>query len=242
VGIGALNETDLHAHLKACVAPPGARFEVAVDGYVVDAVADGVLIEVQTRHVGAMRRKLERLLERHPVRLVLPVSVERWIVRRGAGPRARRRSPKRGRPIDALSELVSLPKLLDHRNLEIEVVLVREEEVREHRPGAAYRKRDWVTVERRLLGIDASQRFRGARAWLSVLPPGLPAPFTTADVCCGAGVSLTVAQRAAYVLREAGVLVPAGTRGRSRCYLVAPDGRAAAQASLRAPGASVTTR
>src|SRR5690606_36601267 len=47
-GIGSLNESPLHAALKHHVAPPGSRFEVLVDGYVVDVVADGMLLEVQT--------------------------------------------------------------------------------------------------------------------------------------------------------------------------------------------------
>jgi hypothetical protein len=90
VAIGALNETPLHLALKHAVAPPGSRFEVPVAGYVIDAVHDGLLIEVQTRHVGAMRRKLERLLPEHRVRLVLPVAIERWLVKLGDPPTRRR--------------------------------------------------------------------------------------------------------------------------------------------------------
>lgn len=222
-GIGGLNETPFHAALKTLVAPPGARFEVAVDGYVIDVVTPGLLIEVQTRNVGQMRRKLERLLTRHAVRLVLPVTLERWIVRRGLdGPTARRRSPKRGGMIDALFELVAIPSLLDHPNLEVEVVLVREEEEREHRPGAAWRKRDWVTVDRRLLGVGERRLFRGARSWLGVLPIDLPDAFTTLDLKRSLGVTRTVAQRAAYVLRESGVLTCTGTRDRCRLYTVTP--------------------
>ncbi len=224
MGIGGLNETPFHAALKALAAPPEARFEVAVDGYVIDAVASGLLIEVQTRHVGQMRRKLERLLTKHPVRLVLPVTLERWIVRNALeGAARRRRSPKRGGMADALFELVSIPKLLDHPNLEIEVILVREEEEREHRPGAAWRKRDWVTVDRRLLSVAERRLFRGARAWLAVLPPELPDPFTTLDLKTGLRVTRTVAQRAAYVLRESGVIRCTGTRARSRLYTVTPE-------------------
>jgi hypothetical protein len=224
VGIGALNETPFHAALKAIAAPPGARFEVAVDGFVVDAVVPGLLIEVQTRHVGQMRAKLGRLLASHRVRLVLPVAIERWIVRRGAdGPLSRRRSPKRGGLPHALVELVGIPGLLDHPNLEIEVLLVREEEEREHRPGAAWRKRGWVTVDRRLLSVSERRLFRGARSWLALLPLDLPQPFTTLDLTRALGLPRPAAQRAAYVLRESGVLVDVGTRARARLYALAPE-------------------
>lgn len=37
-GIGLLNEKSLHASLKQWYAQPGDRFEVAVDGFVIDIV------------------------------------------------------------------------------------------------------------------------------------------------------------------------------------------------------------
>jgi hypothetical protein len=223
VGIGALNETPFHAALKAAVAPPGAAFEVAVEGFVIDAVAGGILIEVQTRGVGALRRKLERLLPRHHVRLVLPVSRERWIVRReGEVVLSRRRSPKRGSTAHAFAELVAIPTLLDHPHLVVEVVVVDDEEERVHQPGRAWRKRGWVTVDRRLVAVVERRSFGGARAWLELLPPGLPDPFTTLDLARSLRIPRPLAQRAAYVLRESGVLRDVGVRARSRLYAVTP--------------------
>ena len=223
MAIGDLNESPLHAALKRALAPPHARFEVTVAGFVIDAVCGDLLIEVQTRQVGKLRPKLARLLPQHRVRLVIPVAAERWIVRRGAdGEIGRRRSPKRADLLDALAELVGIPTLLDHPNLEFEVALVHDEETREHRPGAAWRKRDWLTVERRLVRVAAKHRMVGARAWLRALPPDLPERFTTLDLAQGRGARRTVAQRAAYVLREAGVILPSGRQGRAPAYVVAP--------------------
>lgn len=223
MAIGDLNESPLHAALKRSLAPPGARFEVALDGFVVDAVCDGLLIEVQTRNVGALKRKLASLLVAHRVRLIVPVAAERWIVRRddGGALLSRRRSPRRADLLDALAALVGIPGLLDHPNLEIEAVLTREEETREHRPGAAWRRRGWVTVERRLLDVLERHRMQGAGAWLAALPAGLEEPFTTADIARGRASRRTVAQRAAFVLREAGVLAATGRVGRSLGYRVA---------------------
>lgn len=230
MAIGGLNESPLHAALKRALAPPGARFEVELDGFVVDAVCDGLLIEVQTRHVGALRRKLAILLDAHPVRLVVPVAAERWIVRRGEDgcQVSRRRSPRRADLLDALASLVGIPALLDHPNLEVEAVLTRDEETREHRPGAAWRRRGWVTVERRLLAVLERHPMRGARAWLAALPSGLEEPFTTADIALRKPSRRTVAQRAAFVLREAGVLASSGRVGRSLGYRVTPPDAGAA--------------
>jgi hypothetical protein len=224
VAIGALNESPLHAALKRALAPVGARFEVELDGYVVDAVHDGLLIEVQTRNVHALRRKLSDLLGSHRMRLVVPIAGERWIVRRGADGTtlSRRRSPKRADLLDALAALVGIPSLLDHPNLEIEAVVTRDEELREHRPGAAWRKRGWVTVERRLLDVLERHRMRDARDWLRALPSAIDEPFTTADIAGGRASRRPVARRAAYVLREAGVIEATGRVGRAVGYRVAP--------------------
>jgi hypothetical protein len=71
-GIGRLRETPLHAALKRWCAGPEAAFEVTVDGYVVDVVEGGELIEIQTRSFAKIKRKLLALVEAHPVRLVHP--------------------------------------------------------------------------------------------------------------------------------------------------------------------------
>ncbi|MFN2321455.1 MAG: hypothetical protein ABR510_00660 [Trueperaceae bacterium] len=217
MAIGALNETPLHLALKLAVAPPGSRFEVPVAGYVIDAVHEGLLIEVQTRNLGAMRRKLERLLPDHRVRLVLPVATERWLVKLGDPP-TRRRSPKRGHPADVARELVAIPHLLDHPHLEVELVLHHEEEVRAHRPGVAWRKRGWVTVDRRLLRVVEHRRLRGAAALLDFVPASVVDPFDTAELAATAGMARRTAQQLVYCLREGGVLTPVGKSGNALLY------------------------
>ena len=79
--IGTLNEKPLHASLKKWYAGRGDRFEVSVDGYVIDLVRDDLLIEIQTRNFGAIKRKLVDLTTRHKVRLVYPIAQQKWIVK-----------------------------------------------------------------------------------------------------------------------------------------------------------------
>src|SRR5215470_426030 len=99
-GIGLLNEKPLHASLKQWYARPGDRFEVPVDGFVIDLVRDDLLIEIQTRNFFAIKSKLTRLTRSHPVRLIYPIVQEKWIVRSATTNdrrTIRRKSPKRGR-------------------------------------------------------------------------------------------------------------------------------------------------
>ena len=56
--IGLLNEKPLHAALKNWVAQPENQLEVAVDGFVIDIIQDGVLVEIQTGNFSAIRRKV----------------------------------------------------------------------------------------------------------------------------------------------------------------------------------------
>lgn len=216
-GIGALNETPLHAALKAAVAPPGARFEVSLAGYVVDAVHDDLLIEVQTRHVGHLRPKLRTLLADHRVRLVLPISRETYLVKLGAAG-GRRRSPKRGHPADVARELVAIPDLLDHPHLEIELVLIRSEEVREHRPGSAWRRRGWVTVDRRLLEVLERRRWHGTAGLLDLLPGDLEEPFGSAELARAGGMRRATAQQLLYCLRRGGRIDVVGKVGNALRY------------------------
>jgi len=220
-GIGALNETPLHAALKHAVAPAGARFEVPVEGYVIDAVHQGLLIEIQTRHVGQMRKKLERLLANHRVRLVLPVTETTWILKRGPQP-SRRRSPKRGHPADVARELVAIPDLLTHPNLEFELVLIHAEEVREHQEGVAWRRRGWVTVDRHLLQILEQRRWSGAAGLLSFLPSEQPTPFGSADLAAQAGMGRRSAQALLYCLRHIGAITEVAKAGNARHYTRTP--------------------
>ena len=127
-GIGLLNEKHLHASLKQWYARPGDRFEVPVDGFVIDIVRDDLLIEIQTRNLSAIKSKLTKLLHSHRVRLLYPIVQEKWIVREAKGRRdelTRRKSPKRGRWEDLFSELVSIPQLLSHSNFSLEVLMIK---------------------------------------------------------------------------------------------------------------------
>jgi hypothetical protein len=229
--IATLNEGPLHAGLKAWYTREGDRTEVPVDGRQIDIVRGKLLIEIQTRSLASLRQKLERLLEdHHLVRLVLPVARERWILRVDRDDDrllSRRRSPKRGRLEHAFEELVSLPRLLAHPRFSLEILLTREEEVRRHEPGRAWRRRGWVVVERRLVEVLERHLFHDARDLERLLPPDLPAPFTTADLAERLEVSRDVAQKMAYCLSRAGVLRDEGRRGRSRLYRVTACNEAA---------------
>lgn len=225
--IGTLREKPLHASLKRWYAQAGDRVEVLVDGYVIDLVRDDLLIEVQTRGFSSMRPKLAYLLERgHPVRVVHPIALERWIVRVDADGAVldRRRSPRHGQPSDLAAELVSFPGLLAHPRFELEVLLTREEELRHQVEGRCWRRRGWTVIERRLLDVVDRIALAGPEDLALLLPDGLPDRFTTADLAQRLGRSRRVAQQLAYCLRLVELIEPVDRRGRVIEYRVRAGG------------------
>jgi hypothetical protein len=222
VSIGILNEGPLHQALKAHYSVAGARQEVAVGSFVADVLhPDQAIYEIQTSGFGSLRRKLETVLQEHRVVLVHPIPYVRYIVKLtgSAGEESsRRRSPKRGAVAHVVAELVSIPRLLNHPNFELEVVLTEEEELRRHVPGRSWRRRGWQVVQRRLCRVLEQRRFRSASDLLGLLREPLAESFTTADLACCLGEPRWVAQKLAYCLREAGEIDICGKDGNALRY------------------------
>jgi hypothetical protein len=222
-----LREGPLHAAVKALLAGPGDRFEVAVDGFVIDLVrADGELVEVQTGAFAPLGRKLDALLDAHRFRIVHPVAAERRIVRADEHGQivSVRRSPRRASAADVLDKLVAFPSLLSHPNLTIEVLLLREDHVRGAAPDTSgHRRRD--PGERRLVEVLDRVEITAPGDVLGALPSLPGEPFTTRELASLLGCGTKLAARAAYCLRLVELIEPAGKRGH------APLHRVRAQAS-----------
>lgn len=220
--IGELNEHPLHASLKAWYARPGDQVEVAVDGYVVDILQDGELVEIQTGNFSSVRDKLRTLIRTHPVRLVYPLAQEKWLYKlpkaEWEGPR-RRKSPKRGRVEDVFRELVSFPDLMLEDQFTLEVVLIQEEEVRRFTGRKMWWRNGWEAVEHRLLEVVERHVFQTPKDLGRLLPDELPEAFTTKELSQGLGGPRWLAQKMAYCLREMGEISAVGKRGRAILYV-----------------------
>jgi hypothetical protein len=219
--IGQLNEQPLHAALKAYYAQPVAQTEVLVDGYLIDVLREGELIEIQTGNFSTIKPKLTELTKYHPVRLVYPIAVEKWILKypqMEGEDIQRRKSPKRGRSVEVFSELVSFPKLVLEPTFSLELAMIQEEEVRRYVGKRRWRRNGWETVERRLITVLERLTFRGPDSFVGLLPRDLPETFTTADIAEGLAIPRWLAQKMAYCLREMGALAVVGKQGRSWQY------------------------
>jgi hypothetical protein len=236
-GIGLLNEKPLHASLKAWYAMPGDQFEVAVGGFVIDIVRGDLLIEIQTRNLAMMKAKLVSLLRSHRVHVIHPIALEKWIVKPaadGGGELTRRKSPRAGRVEDLFKEMVSFPQLLSHPNFSLEVLMIREEEVRRFDGKRRWRTKGWGTEERRLLEVVERRLFEKPDDWLALLPVGIGA-FTAKDLAAALGIQVRLAQRMAYCLRKVMAIDLIGMRGRAHTYALAAAPPEAATDRRRRP-------
>lgn len=218
-GIGTLGEGSLHADLKRWLALPGDVFEQPVDGYVVDLVRGDLLVEVQTGGFSPLKEKLADLLQRHRVRLVVPVARTRFLVRTSedGATLSKRRSPKQGRIEDVFERLVSFPHLVGHARFELELLVTAETEVRAYTAGVR-RRQGWALQSRALVDVLERRLVRSAADLAALLPAGLDDLFTTADVAVAAKLPRELAQQMLYCLHAAGALERAGKIGNAHRY------------------------
>jgi hypothetical protein len=213
----------LHSQVKEWYARDGDRFEVEVDGFIVDIIRGDLLIEVQTGNFSSIREKLRSLVENHCVRLVYPVAERKWIARvdkLGGSVVSRRRSPKTGRLVDMFDELVSIPRLGGDGNFMLEVLLIEEEEVRCDDGRGSWRRRGVSIKDHRLLKVVDSVLFSSRKDYLRFLPSDLAEPFTSRQLSEASGLSLRLARRITYVLRRMGALRVVGKEGQAWRYTV----------------------
>lgn len=220
--IGILNEGPVHQALKTLYTTTGAKQEVPVGNYVADVVgADQVLYEIQTSGFSGLRPKLDYLLKDHHVVLVHPIAATRFIIKHQEGsdqPVKRRRSPKKGRVLNLLDALVSIPDLLNHPRFELEIVLTSEEEIRVPSNSVSWRRKGWRVARRQLLDVLESQRFSSVADLWSLVPEPLPEVFTTRELAGSMAASRGMAQKLAYCLRAAGAIEMVGKNGNAIKY------------------------
>ena len=239
--IGELNERSLHHALKERYAARAGHVEMAIDGYVADVLVGDRIVEIQTGAFAPLRRKLPKLLTAHPVTLVHPIARDRFIVRLPRAPSEgwdpdtpppRRKSPKHGSPFDVFGALTGIPRLLDHPNLTLDVVMVIDEDIRAPYEGRRRRRRDWVSVDRRLLEVVETHTIERMADLFAMVDAGLPEVFTTKDLARAMRSSRRLAQQAAFCFREAGVSEVCRSEGRLLHYRRVATGDAPVRGTL----------
>ncbi|MEM6710338.1 MAG: hypothetical protein AAF648_16280 [Pseudomonadota bacterium] len=224
--IGTLNESDLHRDLKHLYGQELSRaghcvdYEVPCEGYLIDLVANGRLIEFQTGSFAQLKTKLRRLVKAHSVTLVVPVAEETRLIGYRGDKETRRRSPLRGSPHDVLDALVSFPDLLALPQFSLELVMTVEETERYWNPRLRRRRGGWQVMARRLVETRDRLRFCGAES-LWQLCSAVPADdFDTQTLATAMNAPRSTGQKLAYCLRALDAIELVGKRGNAMRYRV----------------------
>ena len=219
--IGTLNEGSLHRALKATYAANGGAEEVPISGFVADAVREGVVYEVQTGSFSGLARKMQTLADELPVVLVHPIAANTTIIKQPSAEGekiSRRMSPKHGRAVHIVSELIYIPTLLNHPNFSVEVVLIEDEEMRVFDPKKRRRRGGWRVSERTLLNIVEGVRLSEMADLFDFLKTDLTEPFTTQTLAEALDEPRPIAQKMAYCLKHAGITEVCGKIGNALQY------------------------
>lgn len=214
-------ESTLHRQLKQLYADDDTGVEVVVDGYRIDAISEGRLIEIQAASLSSLAPKVKTLVRDHAVTVVKPLPARNFLIKRQS-PRgdvlSQRFSPKRATPMHLFEDLVHFVGVFPHRNLRLELLMIHQEEHRVPKRARRRFRKDYRVTDRVLKGIDARIGLTSPADLLALLPELPPAPFTTKDLaeCCG--IPRWLAQKAAYCLRKTEAIEQAGKQGHSLAY------------------------
>ena len=224
-------ETSLHRQLKSLYCGKDSQQEVSVDGFRIDVVDAGRLIEIQHGSLGAIRDKVRALVVAHRVTVVKPLAARKYLIKRtrkGGKIVSSRYSPSRQTFHHLFDDLVHFVDVFPHPNLTLEIVLTEQEEHRCASRKRRWRSKDYRVLDRRLRLVQDRKQLRTIADRVAMLPGGLGETFSTEDIARQAAIPRWLAQMMAYCLRKTGATRAVDKRGNSILYRISRKARRAA--------------
>lgn len=213
--------TTLHKQLKSYYVADENQHEVDVAGYRIDAIdASGRLIEVQCASLSAIRDKIRDLVQSHQVIVAKPLAARKLLLkkaRRNGKVLSRRYSPSKQTLPWIFLELVHFSNVFPHPNLQLDVMLTEQEEVRVPAKRKTWRRKHSVQ-DRTLTTVQKVVSLKTASDLWNQFRGDLPEVFTTADLSAAEGLPRWLAQKAAYCFRQMNHIEVCGKQGNSIEY------------------------
>jgi len=217
--INTWNESLLHEELKDYYCGDSGKKEIPLDGSICDVLRnDGVIIEVQTANLGKLKAKLQKLLINHQVILVYPIArntlIETFDENRIL--KSRRKSPKHGNIFQLFRELTGIWMILDHPNLELQVLHADVLEIRIADGTGSWRRKGVRKDDKKLIKMHETRTFKTQTDYSELLPDSLSEQFTVSELCqAGAGAH---AGHMVWVMRKMGIIELTGKKGNAFIY------------------------
>lgn len=198
LGIGTLAEKTVHAILKNYYEPREEKQEVPLAGYVADIFTGQEVIEIQTRQLYKMKEKLSVFLALYPVTVVHPIPREKWLIwvdQDSGALTPRRKSPLKGSPYTAFTELYGIKMFLNQKNLRLRLALLDIEEYKLQNGQRKGRKKGAASYDRIPLEFVQEVTMDSREDYLQFIPPDLgDEDFTSKDFAQAARIKIPLAQ------------------------------------------------
>lgn len=220
--IGELNEKSLHSRLKHYYALPEDELEVKLEGFFIDIKRDNKLIEIQTRNLGALKRKLSKLLDNYQVEIVHPIIKKKTIIKRliDGTVVSSRKSPKNGRIEDVFNELIYLTEFINHKNLTFRIPIVEINEFWLNDGGGSWRRKGWSIHNKELIQVYKEHFLYSSKDLLKFLPKSLDSKFSNKDIKVSLKIPIKVAQKMTFTLRKLNLIEVSEKKGNAKIYRV----------------------
>ncbi len=213
--------TTLHQQLKFHYVDDETRHEMDLDGYRIDAIDDQErLIEVQCASLLAIRDKIRKLTKKHKVVVVKPLATNKKLLkkaRRNGKVVSSRYSPAHQTLPYIFLELVHFTKAFPHPNLQLDILLTEQEEIRVPPKKRTWRRKHSVQ-DRTLVEVQDTVSISSPTDLWTRLDIDVPDVFTTADLATGGSMPRWLAQKAAYCFKQMNHIEPCGKQGNAIEY------------------------
>lgn len=222
-GIGTLSEKTMHAVLKNYYAPDEDMHEIPIENYVADIYTGTEIVEIQTRSMNRMRKKLEAFLPLYPVTIVYPIPREKWLswIDEGTGEVSqKRKSPKKGNPYQAFIELYKIRPFLSNPNLRLRLALIDMEEYRLLNGWSRDKKKGSERYDRIPTAFVEEVCIDCTRDYMQLIPYELPEQFTVKEFAKCAKIPARLAGTILLIFTDLELVTRVGKKGNSYIYEV----------------------
>lgn len=220
--IGTQNEKTLHKSIKFYLCEDVACHEFRIGRFIADIYQDGHIYEIQTASFLSLKSKLEKLLPLYKISLVYPIIRRKTIIEMDAlsGSKKPKKSPRVGKPLQVMRELVKIKTFLTDPNFEMIMFMTDVDE---------YRMKSMSTFENERInqipkGVPELIRLKTQTDYLELLPSNLNEQWTVKDLKTVVKRSLSDTQSFVQVLKQLDLIEMCGKEGRAYLYRIKGDG------------------
>lgn len=206
-GIGTLSEKNLHAVLKAYYEPFSDCHEIKIGRYVADICGEDGVVEIQTRNLGTLNKKLELFLDACRVTVVYPLASTKWLswIDMQTGELSpKRKSPKSCRIYDAIPEMYRIKFHLANPRFALRLCFLDIEEYRYKNGWSKDGKKGSERCDRKPVRMVRDVIFCSPSDYMAFLPEGLPEEFSSSDVARCAKITKPLASTLMNILTYIG--------------------------------------